>query len=103
MATAAGLIRVQNLVLLCKQLRLRVSYKVHAVTQPEPGPEDDGVREVAVVVHVLNDASFKKYLNNYTLSDLVLFRGLLLKVNHQVDIRRKPPAAADLQLQPSVA
>lgn len=38
------------------------------------------VLELAVVVHVLNDYAFKKYLDHCSASDLMLLRGLLLKV-----------------------
>jgi hypothetical protein len=73
----AALVRFQNLVLLCKQLRLRVAYKVHEIA----GSHSDGSVDLTVVVHVLNDSAFKKYLNNCSLSDLLLFRGLLVKVS----------------------
>jgi hypothetical protein len=73
---AAALLRFQNLVLLCKQLRLRVAYKVHEIA----GSRADGWVDLAVVVHVLNDGAFKKYLGHCSLSDLLLFRGLLVKV-----------------------
>lgn len=74
--STAALLRFQNLVLLCKQLRLRVAYKVHEIQ----GSHADGTVDLTVVVHVLNDSCFKKYLNNCSLSDLLLFRGLLVKV-----------------------
>jgi hypothetical protein len=35
---------------------------------------------LAVVVHVLSDYAFKKYLQHCSASDLLLLRGLLLKV-----------------------
>lgn len=40
-------------------------------------------RELAVIVHVMSDYAFKKYLQHCTGSDLMLLRGLLLKVLRQ--------------------
>jgi len=76
---AAALLRVQNLVYLCKHLGLRVNYKPYTMQEVVAGA--DGVAAAfAVIVQVAHDSSFKKYLNSCSLSDLMLFRGLLLKV-----------------------
>lgn len=39
--------------------------------------------ELAVVVHVLYDYVFKRYMQYCTASDLLLLRGLLLKVRNK--------------------
>eukprot|EP00983_Pelagomonas_calceolata_P133023 1161925-Pelagomonas_calceolata.AAC.3 len=38
-------------------------------------------RRFAVIVHVQSDFAFKKYLDNCSNSDLMLYRGLLLEVS----------------------
>lgn len=43
-------------------------------------PAADERRAYSVVVHVHGDHAFKKYLQNCTPSDLLLYRGLLLEV-----------------------
>jgi hypothetical protein len=48
-----------------------------AVDAAQPAGE---TRELAVVVHVQSDYAFKKYLRHCSASDLMLLRGLLLKV-----------------------
>jgi hypothetical protein len=48
-------------------------------TDPQQ-PAGQGTRELAVIVHVLGDYAFKKYVQHCSASDLMLLRGLLLKV-----------------------
>lgn len=40
----------------------------------------DGQRLFLVVVHVLSDHAFKKYLDTCCATDMLLYRGLLIKV-----------------------
>ena len=54
----------------------------------QSAPSDAGATAAAaasrtfnVVVHIMGDYAFKKYLQHCTVSDLLLFRGLLLKVH----------------------
>ncbi|KXZ53709.1 hypothetical protein GPECTOR_6g626 [Gonium pectorale] len=95
--SAASLVMVQNMVLLCKQLNIRVSYKVLERAAPrdagagaEPMAVDGGgscaKRLFSVVVHVHGDHSFKKYLKECSSSDLLLYRGLLLQVEASPDL-----------------
>jgi hypothetical protein len=51
---------------------------VHEVAGSGPQGQQ---RRFTVVVHVHGDHAFKKYLNNCSQSDLLLFRGLLLTVS----------------------
>ncbi|WIA17822.1 hypothetical protein OEZ85_009328 [Tetradesmus obliquus] len=100
----AALLRIQNMMMLCKQLKLPVQFKVsriHRQEAPSPAaaaaaaaavaaadaadhdmeqPANEATQELAVIVHVLSDYAFKKYLQHCSASDLMLLRGLLLKV-----------------------
>ena len=137
--SVASLLRLQNMVLLAKQLKLPIAYKVRVsahILRPLPGAvydkhgrrpafppysssADDATTTVGkphatlcvcwqayevfnkpgaggavtqdlgssaarrvflLVVHVHNDFAFKKYLATCSSSDLLLFRGLLLRV-----------------------
>ncbi|KAG2437038.1 hypothetical protein HYH02_011301 [Chlamydomonas schloesseri] len=91
----AALLLVQNMHVLGKQLRLPISYKVLERVQPkEQGAEEgsggamgaDRRRVFGVVVHVHGDHAFKKYLQNCSSSDLLLYRGLLLQVETTADV-----------------
>ncbi|KAF6265091.1 hypothetical protein COO60DRAFT_1114800 [Scenedesmus sp. NREL 46B-D3] len=108
-STQAALLRIQNMMLLCQQLKLPVHFKVSSIHCKPAGtataeaeaarhaaqpasiaaaglakcfeqPAGEATRELAVVVHVLSDYAFKKYLQHCSASDLLLLRGLLLKV-----------------------
>ncbi len=79
---------VQNLVHLASTLKLPVAYKISELRPHDeggqagngdasPGPAQ---RSFLVIVHVLGDHAFKKYLQHCSGSDLMLFRGLLLRV-----------------------
>ncbi|EFJ47228.1 hypothetical protein VOLCADRAFT_105196 [Volvox carteri f. nagariensis] len=119
-ASQTATLLVQNLMILCQQLRLPISYKVHewpseAVVEPAAngggngsgggggstadGGVVDGVvkeaggpasrqRRFSMVVHVHGDHAFKKYLQNFSSSDLPLYRGLLLQVETNEDLSR---------------
>lgn len=140
-----SLLRTQNMMVLCKQLKLPVTYKVSAQSTTNINLETDSImklpvcilclqiaalrrtkevsvpplaccthkahlvvchqvwevsmtdehkpeaaatstsssgnRHFVVVVHVLSDHAFKKYMQHCSNSDLMLFRGLLLKVS----------------------
>ncbi|KAG2429799.1 hypothetical protein HXX76_010583 [Chlamydomonas incerta] len=88
-----ALLLVQNMVVLGKQLRLPMSYKVlereqkDAAAAAAAGDAAGGGRRVfGVVVHVHGDHAFKKYLQNCSSSDLLLYRGLLLQVETTADV-----------------
>jgi hypothetical protein len=55
-------------------------------------------RELAVVVHVLSDYAFKKYLQHCSASDLLLLRGLLLKVRPVENNSRRQTVHSTLML-----
>lgn len=79
MDASYGLLPIQNMVQLVKALKLPVAFRVNEVKQNESaGPHN--VRDFVIIVHVLGDHAFKRYLSQCSRSDLMLFRGLLLKV-----------------------
>jgi len=75
----ASLILIQNMMHLVKTLKLPVAYRVNEVKLPA---ESRDSRSFVIIVHVLADHAFKRYLSNCSRSDLMLYRGLLLKVGH---------------------
>ncbi|GLC34248.1 hypothetical protein PLESTF_000823000 [Pleodorina starrii] len=123
-ATQAATLLVQNMMVLCRQLRLPVSYKVQEWREGAPdgasatdgGSGDstaaaaagteaaDGAtlprRHFSVVVHVHGDHAFKKYLQNFSSSDLLLYRGLLLLVETAPDMSRLMSARAQQAFLP---
>ena len=78
-SSAAALLVIQNMMHLNKDLKLPVAYKFSEIKQ-HGMPED--WRTFLVIVHVMADHAFKRYLGQCSRSDLMLFRGLLLKVGH---------------------
>jgi hypothetical protein len=52
----------------------------HDVSHSDSADAQTGTRTFDVVVHVCSDHAFKKFLSNCATCDLLLYRGLLLKV-----------------------
>ncbi|KAF5835395.1 hypothetical protein DUNSADRAFT_7480 [Dunaliella salina] len=84
----AAKLHVANMMRLCKDLRLPVAFKVHEeCMEPQAAGDSAGKlaqlheRKFVVIVHVQSDFAFKKYLDNCSNSDLMLYRGLLLEVS----------------------
>ncbi|GIL53591.1 hypothetical protein Vafri_9205 [Volvox africanus] len=102
-ASQAAMLLVQNMMVLCRQLRLPVSYKAQewhggidvgafkeiegGVLASSPAPEV-APRRFSIVVHVHGDHAFKKYLQHFSSSDALLYRGLLLQVDTTGDVSR---------------
>mmetsp|Transcript_3274 Transcript_3274/g.8755 ORF Transcript_3274/g.8755 Transcript_3274/m.8755 type:complete len:162 (+) Transcript_3274:170-655(+) len=89
----AAKLHVANMMRLCKDLRLPVAFKVHEeYMEPQAAGEladrraQPHARRFAVIVHVQSDFAFKKYLDNCSNSDLMLYRGLLLEVTTTSDV-----------------
>ncbi|GAX84707.1 hypothetical protein CEUSTIGMA_g12129.t1 [Chlamydomonas eustigma] len=76
----ASTLLTQNLILLIKDLNLPVAYKAYACKN-----ESDSIQSYLLIVHVMGDSAFKKYLGKSSRSDLMLFRGLLIKVQVEND------------------
>ncbi|GIM05298.1 hypothetical protein Vretimale_9759, partial [Volvox reticuliferus] len=99
-ASQAAMLLIQNMMVLCRQLRLPVSYKAHEWQQENDvsaSPMQGGQsgtspaseverRRFSIVVHVHGDHAFKKYLQNFSSSDMLLYRGLLLQVDTTGDL-----------------
>ncbi|GLI67104.1 hypothetical protein VaNZ11_011309 [Volvox africanus] len=100
-ASQAAMLLVQNMMVLCRQLRLPVSYKaqewqgkIGAVEgimcgkSESSSATDVARRRFSIVVHVHGDHAFKKYLQHFSSSDALLYRGLLLQVDTTEDVSR---------------
>ncbi|GMH43609.1 hypothetical protein BSKO_11531 [Bryopsis sp. KO-2023] len=90
---AAGMVHVQNLFWLVRQLNLRVNYKVYNFGDENEEGQDS--KDFLIILHAQHDGVFKKYFKNATASDLPLFRGMFLKATLTRDLSR--PLAARVQ------
>lgn len=79
----ASLLPIQNMMHLVKALKLPVAYRVNEINRRDESRE---TRDFVIIVHVLGDHAFKKYLGHCSRSDLMLFRGLLLRVGFKAAI-----------------
>ncbi len=90
---------IQNLVHLVKDLKLPVAYKVSELGPEASSSSADGERSFLIIVHVMGDHAFKKYLAQCSRTDLMLFRGLLLKVGGEPPAAPEAPAGRPLRLR----